>query len=124
MNVNNLGQGYPTYGYQQPIGSYQQQYQMQPQQGIFYWVHGESGADSFPYPNTPNTSVWLMDMDGGQAFYIKSTDQNGFPQPLQIYDYNKREPQQQPTVEQVKDDDHVTRQEFEELKKLIDDLTK
>lgn len=70
------------------------------QQGII-WVQGEAGAKS--YPVASGNSVLLMDSEES-LFYIKSTDQSGFPQPLRIFEY--KEKTNKPQVE------YVTRDEF------------
>lgn len=129
MAVNGYGQvGYPYNGYasqvntQMPnMNAYQPQPQVQPQQqsvasGII-WVQGEQGAKG--YPVAPGNSVLLMDTED-QVFYIKTTDYNGVPQPLKIYEYAERVV----TDSQKQDSEYVSRNEFEELKKLIEELTK
>lgn len=125
MAVNGYGQGYPYYnGYGQQANTQvpnMMNFQPAPQQqsvasGII-WVQGEQGAKG--YPVAPGNSVLLMDTED-QVFYIKTTDNNGVPQPLKIYDYTERiikEPQTQSS-------DYVSRNEFEELKKMIEELTK
>lgn len=57
---------------------------------IFEWVQGEAGARGFMVP--AGMTAWLMDSDS-MTFYIKSTDQNGIPQPLRIFDFKERTPQ-------------------------------
>lgn len=126
MAVNGYGQGYPYYNWygsqantQAPnMANYQPV--SQPQQSVasgIIWVQGEQGAKG--YPVAPGNSVLLMDTED-QVFYIKTTDSNGVPQPLKIYDYTERvvkEPQNQ-------NPEFVSRNEFEELKKMIEELTK
>lgn len=79
------------------------------QQGIL-WVQGQAGAKA--YPVASGNSVLLMDSEES-VFYIKSTDQSGFPQPLRVFDYKER------TVE--KNVEYVTR---EELNKALAELKK
>lgn len=80
------------------------------------WVQGESGAKA--YPVGAGNTVLLMDSEDSK-FYIKSTDISGMPQPLRTFSYSeifqsvKTEPKE----------DYVTRNEFEELKKMLDELT-
>lgn len=82
------------------------------------WVQGESGAKA--YPVAPGNTVLLMDSESS-VFYIKSTDASGIPQPLRTFDYSERI---EAKAEEVANANYVTRDEFDELKKLIDDLTK
>ena len=94
----------------------------QPQQGIV-WVQGEAGAKS--YMVGAGQSVLLMDSDES-CFYIKSADASGMPLPLRTFDYKERNTQQSGNAQIAHHDevDYVTRKEFDELKQLIDDLTK
>lgn len=83
-----------------------------------FWVQGESGAKA--YPVAPGNTVLLMDSEN-QVFYIKHVDAvTGMPQPLRIFTFKENIPE--PAVEASHD--YVTREEFEELKKTLDDLTK
>ena len=103
--------GYPA--------SYQNQYmmqnqpQIQPQSGII-WVQGEAGAKA--YPVAPSNNILLMDAEN-ERFFIKSTDASGMPQPLRIFSYEEI------TNNSTKTEDHdveyVTKEEFYELKKLV-----
>lgn len=74
------------------------------------WVQGEAGAKS--YLVAAGQSVLLMDSESN-TFYIKSTDANGMPSPLRVFDYKERT---QTTV-----DKYVTREEFD---KLVESLKK
>lgn len=51
------------------------------------WVQGEAGAKA--YLLAPNKRVMLMDSES-DTFYIKSTDMNGVPLPLRIFDFHER----------------------------------
>ena len=76
--------------YQQTVPQIQQnvpQQQAQPQNNGIIWVQGEQAAKG--YPVAPNQSVLLMDSEQS-AFYIKSADNAGMPQPLRIFDYSER----------------------------------
>lgn len=125
MAINNYG--YPMY----PM-PYQQQYPIQqqtvsntpvtvnqnPQHGTgIIWVQGEAGAKA--YPVAPGLSVLLMDSEK-DCFYIKTTDASGVPMPLRTFTYTEvvqsqqvRQPEPQPQ--------YVTREEFEELKRMLQD---
>ena len=68
----------------------------------------------------PGNSVLLMDSENS-AFYIKSTDASGMPQPLRIFDYTERGAAQRAPASPLPD--YVSRQEFDALKARIDALT-
>ena len=51
------------------------------------WVQGEAGAKA--YPVSPGYTVMLMDSEDN-VFYIKTTDTNGIPLPLKVFDYSER----------------------------------
>lgn len=51
------------------------------------WVQGEAGAKSWNVP--AGKSVILMDSETN-SFYIKTTDINGMPMPLRVFDYTER----------------------------------
>jgi hypothetical protein len=50
-------------------------------------VQGEAGAKAFIVP--PGMTCWLMDSES-PTFYMKTTDVNGMPQPLRIFDFKER----------------------------------
>lgn len=86
------------------------------------WVQGEAGAKA--YPVAPGNSVLLMDSES-EVFYIKSTDASGVPLPLRIFAYNEivqSQPVQQTAPQSSEDRKYVTIEEFEELKKQIEQL--
>lgn len=112
--------------YQQTVPQIQQnvpQQQAQPQNNGIIWVQGEQAAKG--YPVAPNQSVLLMDSEQS-AFYIKSADNAGMPQPLRIFDYSERKAEQIPA--QQPEQSFVTHLEFderlEELKSMIKTTTK
>ena len=114
MAYNNymFPQGY----YPAIIPQYQQnvpQQQTQPQNNGIIWVQGEQAAKG--YPVAPNQSVLLMDSEQS-AFYIKSADNAGMPQPLRIFDYSERNTNPVPVqqVAQQSEQNFVTHTEFEE----------
>lgn len=86
------------------------------------WVSGELGARN--YPIAPNTSILLMDSESSR-FYIKSADILGV-QTLRSYEYSEvtaGKPTETETVAESKaQNDYVSREEFDELKKTIDEL--
>ena len=105
--MNNYYNPYTSYYPSQQSSALQQ-----PRTNEFAWVQGEAGAKAFIVP--PGMTCWLMDSES-PTFYMKTTDVNGIPQPLRIFDFKERtEPikQEQP---------YVTR---EEMKAYIDELLK
>lgn len=81
------------------------------------WVQGETAAKA--YPVASGQSVLLMDSEAS-AFYIKSTDQSGMPQPLRIFDYKERTAtKNEPAVAPMKSEDFISRKEFEDFKNSI-----
>lgn len=107
--------------YQQPMqtpAQMQPMQQPQAQSGGILWVQGEEGAKA--YMVAPGNSVLLMDSENS-AFYIKSTDASGMPQPLRIFDYTERGAAQRASASPLPD--YVSRQEFDALKARIDALT-
>lgn len=79
------------YQFNQPTQDLSVQQSQSFQNNSFAWVQGEAGAKA--YPVKPGTTAWLLDSEN-QTFYIKTVDQNGVPQPLEIYDYAKRQEKQ------------------------------
>ncbi len=89
-------------------------------QGLL-WVSGEVGAKS--YLVAPNTTVLLMDSEG-QRFYLKSTDGSGMPS-LRIFEYTEvpqNAPQALNTAEINLDGKYVTRDEYDGLKRLYNNI--
>ena len=103
---------------QQPQQS-QQTNQSTGNQG-FVWVQGEAGAKA--YPVGPGESVLLMDSER-DCFYIKSTDVSGVPMPLRTFTYTEVVQTQNVMHHENKMDSsqYVTRDEFEELKRMLQD---
>lgn len=108
------------YGMQSPVNS-------------IVWVTGELGARN--YPVAPNTSILLMDSEASR-FYIKSADILGV-QTVRSYEYSEitgtgKPAESEKTTEKVEtvaeskpqndSKDYVSRKEFDELKKTIDEL--
>lgn len=88
-------------------------------QGNLIWVSGIEGAKAWNV--APGQSVPLFDSEA-QCFYVKSADQNGFPQPLRIFDYTERFPKQEvesaPTPA-IDPDKYVTKEELSDLYEAI-----
>lgn len=104
--------------YQQPV-YYPQQAQPQPPQTqtqSLIWVQGEAGAKS--YLVAPNSTVTLWDSES-QTIYIKSADASGMPS-IRTLDYTIRG-----NVAEAKTTaNYVTVDEFDHIKKEIDDIKK
>lgn len=119
MAYGNFQNGYqmPVYGQQPMYPQMQsqplQQQPQQPQSGI-QWVQGEAGAKS--YLVAAGNTVMLMDSET-QRFFIKSTDANRMPHPLQVYEYHRVDnapaPANVPTI---------TREEYDALGAKINEL--
>lgn len=118
MAYGNYQNGYqmPIYGqvYPQMQAQPLQQQPQQPQNGI-QWVQGEAGAKS--YLVAAGNTVMLMDSET-QRFYIKSTDANGMPHPLQVYEYRRVNEAQTPASVPT-----ITREEYDALGAKINELT-
>lgn len=67
------------------------------------------------YPVAAGNTVLLIDF-AKQTFYLKSTNVNGVPMPVQTADWKYRQNAVQGTPEQSS---AVTREEFEELKRML-----
>ena len=127
----------PYYGYQpmyQPYqppmadqlaqlrNSYQPQAQVPQasQQSPILWVQGEEAAKA--YMVAPGATVLLMDSEQ-QSFYLKSTDPQGMPMPLRIFDYTERTAQKPLEQSQSTSEDYfVTRAEFDALAARVSEL--
>ena len=121
------------YGYQPVYQPYQppmadqlaqlrQRYQpaaQQPPQSPILWVQGEEAAKA--YMVAPGATVMLMDSEG-QSFYLKSTDPQGMPLPLRIFDYVERTAQKPLEQSQISTGEFVTRREFEALAARVGEL--
>ena len=108
-----MNYGYNPYGNQ---SMFQPQYQ-QPQNNtgsfITVPVSGEAGAAS--YPVAAGNTVLLIDFES-KAFWLKTTDVNGVPQPMRRFNFEEYIPQS------IASDQPVSRKEFDELRKAIKEL--
>ena len=111
---------YPYYyqPYQPPMADQltqlrQAQYQPvqapQQHQSPIIWVQGEEAAKA--YMVAPGNSVLLMDSEGS-TFYLKSSDAQGMPMPLRIFDYTERTAQRPAQAQMPQAEEFVTRSEF------------
>lgn len=83
-------------------------------QTALIWVQGEAGAKS--YLVAPNSTVTLWDSEA-QTIYIKSADASGMPS-IRTLDYTIRGNEAKTT------DNYVTMDDFDHIKKEIDDIKK
>ena len=129
-------QPYPTQSNAFPTQSnafptYSNAYSTQPsvgtsQSGII-WVQGEAGAKA--YPLAPGSNILLMDSET-ECFYIKSTDPSGMPMPLRTFQYKEVFPSEAIETKQSHDnapnldDSYAKREDLDEIRELIDDLSK
>lgn len=107
-------QAQPMYGaqpQQQPQQQFQPQYMQKPNSNVEY-VNGIEGAKALALP--PNHTRLLIDSDS-QAFFIKSTDNEGKPT-IRIFDYVERNGEEKPKAQQM---NFVTIEQFEDFKKDI-----
>jgi hypothetical protein len=121
MAIYNYGLPYPQYQYpvQQTVSNTPITATQNNSAGII-WVQGEAGAKA--YPVAPGNSVLLMDSEK-ECFYIKSTDASGVPMPLRAFSYTEIV-QTQPSYKQEPDIQYVTKAEFDELKRMFEDLSR
>jgi len=93
MNYNNsYGYGYQQYPaapMNQPSMAYQNYSQAQQAnfENTFAWVYGDAGAEAFPV--APGKTVLLMHYNE-PILYVKSTDMNGRPMPMEVYELVRR----------------------------------
>lgn len=62
-------------------------------ENTFAWVYSDAGAEAFPV--APGKTVLLMHYNE-PVLYVKSTDMNGRPLPMETYDLVRRGPAQAP----------------------------
>lgn len=119
-----IGQGFNPYlanfwqnmNGQQPFQQNYQQPQAQPMQNAGQNVgllkaNGIEGAKAYQMP--PNSTIALFDVND-DIFYVKTSDAGGFSN-VTAYRFEKIEPNQP-----AQTTEYVTRQEFEELKGMIE----
>lgn len=80
---------------------------------IVAWVQGEQAMKS--YPLGPNQKAFLFNTEENN-FGIKSTDANGMPLPLEVFEYQRVQGAPKPQSQQAPQIDtssFITREEFE-----------
>lgn len=111
---------YPQPNYQQPVQQQPQPVPQATQTNPMIWVQGETGAKS--YLLAPNTTLPLWDSER-QTIYLKSADASGMPS-MKILDYTIRndaqsQPHQVQIMEEQKQVEYVTKEEFNKFEKDI-----
>lgn len=115
---NYYGTNYPSYSYMTlypaPSGS------QTAQQAVnnIIWVTNRQEAES--YPISTGSTLLMMERNTNR-FYIKSVNQYGVALPLEAYSFTPIEPE--PKQESIDKNLFVTKDEFNELKQLLESLT-
>lgn len=106
----------PNYfgGYSPPQQFMQYQQPQQNNNVMVVTVQGEAGARI--YPVAAGNTVFLIDFDA-HKFWLKSTDLNGMPSRFATFNFTEE-------IVQPNQGDVVTRNEFNDLKKTIDNQFK
>ena len=73
------------------------------------------------YPLGERSSVVLFDAEN-PIFYLKTTDDGGFPNPLRSFSFEEIIPETQPQSEQVDTSSFVTKNDLESLEQDISEL--
>ena len=104
------GNMWPT-GY----GGQNQQQQPAPANSMITFINDDTIAPN--YPVAPGTTVALINANDPQdgKMFIKSTEPNGMPNPMRIFALQEVTPQKQSA-------DSVSRQEFDELTKQLQNM--
>lgn len=99
--------------------NYMQNYQVPAQKvsSSVVWVQGEVGAKA--YSVAPGNTVILMDSESNK-FYMKSVDLSGKPS-IRTYSYDEVVEAEKVSEDEIHND-YVSRKEFDELKKQLDEL--
>ncbi len=101
---------------------YQQQQQLNNRNSInnIFRVTGPESAKAYPLGR--DSSVVLFDADN-PVFYLKTTDDGGFPLPLRTFSFEEiKTPEVQPVVEQIDTSNFVTKDDLEGLQNNISEL--
>ena len=118
QNSNAYGQ-YNSYGQQMMQPQYQT---AAPIKQFVDWVSGKTAADV--YRAEPGTRAYLMDSTA-QYFYVKETGLDGRPSPLMAFKYEAvdfgNQNSQSGEAPAVDMSNYVTKQDFDELKKMYQD---
>lgn len=117
--VNSIG---PSYQSQQM--PYMNSYAAPQVKSNIKWVSGRGEAESTPV--SPNETILMLD-SSTTKMYIKSAGPDGRINPLMVCDYTVSEANFQNESSQaapIDTSNFVTKEDFNQLKQMIDDLTK
>lgn len=118
--VNDVRPAYQAPPVQMPMNSY-----AAPQiKTNIRWVSGRGEAESTPV--SPNETILMLD-SSTTKMYIKSAGPDGRPNPLMVGEYTLTEANFQNESSQaapIDTSNFVTKEDFNQLKQMIDDLTK
>lgn len=98
-----------------------QSFQQSPKKINVVWAQGEDAARA--YPIEPNSMLIIFDTNM-KSYYTKSSDITGYPSPMEIYDYHKREQSDvvydQPTPSYDMSENMATK---EDMQMVYDEIT-
>lgn len=99
------------------------QQQQQPQQPVNNIIRVTGPESAKAYPLGERSSVILFDAEN-PIFYLKTTDDGGFPNPLRSFSFEeiKTVENQQPAIEQTDAVNFATKEDFETLEKNVSEL--
>lgn len=111
---------------QQPMYSQQTSQMQNTSVNNMVYVHPITGgeAEANVYPVASGCTVWLVDYSE-KSIYVKTMDVNGMPLPLRILEFNeivKTEPQNSNSGANFDPNAYVSKSEFEELKRQIQNM--
>lgn len=115
--------GYNNYGrpYNSNVNNQYDYYQQQSYNSYDNGSHSNysvayvnSEMEAYNYPVAPGNTIILMDLNNNR-FYMKSSDFNGNPQTMRVYEYTEVIPEKRSSYSA--NGNFVTREEFEELKR-------
>ena len=97
--------------------------QQQPQQPVNNIIRVTGPESAKAYPLGERSSVVLFDAKN-PIFYLKTTDDGGFPNPLRSFSFEeiKTTENQQPVAEQINTTNFATKEDFETLEKNVSEL--
>lgn len=101
---------YPQMNFMPPPQPQQENLPQQQNDSGLMFVNGLNEASAWVVQ--PGHRAFLMDRNAN-TFYVKSVNENGMPNPLEIYDYKKRDnvSREEPEIDTP---EYITREEFEE----------
>ena len=82
-------------------------------------VTGPESAKAYSLP--PDSSVILFDAEN-PVFYLKATDDGGFPHPLRTFSFEEIKTPENQSIEQIDTSNFVTKNDLETLQNDISEL--